>query len=135
MTLIKVFQEEFLEIAFDSQNRWLYADWKGYQTEQSIKAGIDALIRQLPEYGVHKILNDNTHTLGIWLSVANWLVFDALPRARAAGLKHFAHVHGPSRFSRISAEAALLLLRPAAQDIKAFDGLEPAMEWLNSHAE
>lgn len=35
-------------------------------------------------------------------SIAIWLIDDALPRARKAGPKSFSHVHGPSRFSRIT---------------------------------
>jgi hypothetical protein len=45
-------------------------------------------------------------------------------------MKAFAHVYGPSRMSRISAEAALFLLSSATHDIKAFDEFDAAKAWL-----
>jgi hypothetical protein len=86
----------------------------------------------MAEHQISKLLNDNTNTLGIWMSVANWLVFDALPRARKAGMTSLAHVYGPSRFSRISFEAAVLLLNPCALDIQTFDDIESAKQWLKN---
>lgn len=84
----------------------------------------------MTEHRIYKVLNGNTNIVGIWTGVANWLVFDALSRARWAGMTSFAHAFGPSRFSRISAEAALLLLSPVVTDIKAFDEIGAAKDWL-----
>lgn len=124
--------ERFLEIQYDEENGWLYLNWKGYQTDDTVKQGINKLIDLLVEYKVGKVLNDNSNTLGIWLGVAGWLVFDALPRARDAGMTSFAHVFGVSRFSKVSAEAALRLLNSTTQDIKTFNDVEAAKEWLRS---
>jgi hypothetical protein len=44
----------------------------------------------------------------------------------------FAHVYGPSRLSRISAEGALFLLGTRAADIRTFDDIDEAMAWLAS---
>jgi hypothetical protein len=134
MAITKLFQEDFLEIEHDDENRWIYADWKGYQTEKSIKQGIDLIIELMPRCQTFHILNDNTNTLGIWIGVAAWLISDALPRARIAGLKSFAHVYGGSRFSRISAEAALFLLGSNTSYINAFDDIEEAKKWLRERS-
>jgi hypothetical protein len=127
-----LFQENFLDIEYDGEHRCLYANWKGYQSDMSVKTGINRLIDLMIEHKVFRILNDNTNTLGIWMGVASWLIFDALPRARRAGLQSFAHVYGPSRFSRVSAEAALLLLNSTPTDIKTFEDIRSAKEWLKS---
>lgn len=130
-----LFQEDFLEISYDKVHRCLYMNWKGYQTDASVKTGINRLIDFMAEHRVFKVLNDNTCTLGIWTGVASWLIFDALPRAKQAGLLAFAHVYGPSRLSRISFDAALFLLPSSASDIiKPFDDIQAARDWLKSQS-
>lgn len=130
--MVMLLQNQFLEISLDEKNEWLYMDWKGYQIDESIKEGCNRAIELMSKHKIFKVLNDNTHTQGIWLGVSRWLVFEALSRARQAGMKSFAHVYGPSRMSRISAEAALFLLSPAVSDIKAFDDIGAAKTWLRS---
>lgn len=125
-----LFQDDFVEIACDDEAGYIHLNWKGYQTDKSVKDGINFLIDSMTRYQVFKVLNDNGNTLGIWIGVASWLIFDALPRARKAGMTSFAHVYGTSRLSRISADAALLLLTPSTADIKAFDDIQAAKNWL-----
>lgn len=127
-------RNQFLEISHDKGNEWLYMNWKGYQIDESIKEDCNRAVELRKEYQVFKILNDNTYTQGIWLGVSRWLASDALPRARRAGMTSFAHVHGPSRMSRISAEAALFLLSSDTSDIKAFDDIETAKAWLRGRS-
>jgi hypothetical protein len=127
-----LFKDDFLKIELDEKTGFLYADWTGYQTDTSVKSGTNCLIDLMTEHKVSKILNDNTNILGIWMTVATWLVFDALPRARKAGMTSLAHVYGPSRFSRISFEAALTLLNSSAIGIQTFDDVESARQWLKS---
>lgn len=125
-----LFRDDFVEIEYDDEAGYFRVNWKGYQTDKSIKDGVNFLIDSMTRYQVFKVLNDNGNTLGIWIGVASWLVFDALPRARQAGMKSFAHVYGASRLSRISADAALLLLNPSTVDVKAFDDIQSAKDWL-----
>lgn len=42
--LCMLYQDDFLEIGLDYENHWLYANWKGYQCDASIKNGIDHLL-------------------------------------------------------------------------------------------
>jgi hypothetical protein len=127
-----LFRDDFVEIEYDDEAGYLCVNWQGYQTDKSIKDGINFLIDSMTRYQVFKVLNDNANTLGIWIGVASWLIFDALPRARQAGMKSFAHVYGTSRLSRISADAALLLLNPSTVDVKAFDDIQTAKDWLRN---
>ena len=129
-----LFHDDFFEIDHDDENRCLHVNWKGYQTDNSVKDGVNCLIDLMTKHQVFSVLNDNTNTLGIWIGVAGWLVFDALPRARKAGMTSFAHVYGPSRFSRVSADAALLLLNRSAPDIRTFEDTQAAKTWLRSRS-
>lgn len=132
-TRVCLHHDRFLRIELCSADQWFYLDWTGYQSDKSVKEGINLMIQLLQEHGIAKVLNDNTNTLGIWVNVAYWLVKDALPRARKAGMTAFAQVHGPSRLSRVSAETALALLRPTTVEIKAFDDLIEAKRWLRNY--
>jgi hypothetical protein len=132
MALILNFQESFLDIYLDDEKSWLYLDWKGYQSNASIKQGCERSLELLIQYKLHKAVNDNTHTLGIWIGVAPWLILNFLPRARKAGLKWCAHIYGPSRLSRISADTALGLQNPDTADMKGFDDKKEATAWLES---
>jgi hypothetical protein len=127
-----LFRDDFFEIDYHEAGRYFHVNWKGYQTDKSVKDGINCLINLMIEHRVSKVLNDNTNVLGIWMGVAGWLVFDALPRARKAGMTAFAHVYGPSRFSRVSADAAIALLNSSTTDIKAFEDIQAAKDWLAS---
>jgi hypothetical protein len=129
-----LYSDRFLDILHDEENALLHLDWKGYQTDGSIKEGCERASELMVQYKAFKILNDNTNVLGIWTGVSRWLIFDALPRARKAGMTSFAHVYGSSRLSRISAEAALFLLNQIAADIKTFDDIDAARAWLNSRS-
>ena len=41
------FSEEFITIEFDTSQGWLYSDWKGYQTENSVKTGCEKMLEAL----------------------------------------------------------------------------------------
>lgn len=129
-----LYSDRYLDISYEEEYSLLYLDWKGYQTDSSIKDGCERTMELMVQYKAFKILNDNTNILGIWTGVSKWLIVDALPRARQAGMTAFAHIYGPSRLSRISAEAALFLLDSKAADIKTFDDMEEARAWLNSRS-
>jgi hypothetical protein len=132
MALIPEFQKPFLEAWVDQDKGWLYLDWKGYQSNASVKEGCEAALEAFVRHKLHKVLNDNTHTLGIWIGAAPWLIFNLLPRARKAGLQWCAHIYGPSRLARISADAALGLQNPNTADMRGFDHRTEAEAWLSS---
>jgi hypothetical protein len=129
-----LFHESFLDIILDEETPCLHLDWKGYQTDASIKTGCEQLLVFMKAHQTYKILNDNTHALGIWISVTKWLVFDFRPRAMEAGLQCCAHVYGPSRLAQISAEAARMLLEPFTEEIKGFTNIADAKAWLRNYA-
>lgn len=127
-----LFQASYLDIFLDSEVPCLHLDWKGQQTDASIRAGCERLLELMAEHQVYKILNDNTNAVGVWTSVVQWLVFDMRPRAFKAGMTCCAHVFGPSRLSQLSAEAALLLINPFTDEIKPFNDVDDAKLWLKT---
>lgn len=119
-----------LDLWLDDENHWLHAEWKGQHNNASVQDGTNSLIELVTAHQFAKVINDTTNMSGVWVSTAGWLVQDALPRLRHAGMHSFAHVFGKSYVTRVSAEAALFLLGTDDSDIKTFREIESAMDWL-----
>lgn len=130
MELSQIHHRDFVEISFDSANNWIYANWKGYQSDASVKEGCELLLDALTRLKVEKVLNDNRQVLGIWTGAADWIARDWFPRMRIAGMKKFALVYSPSRLSQVSADAAMLLFDPEGRDVVGFFAESVAVSWL-----
>jgi len=130
--LQQIYQREFVDISIDQQRNWLYANWKGYQSDASIKEGCELMLVAMKQYKAVHILNDNRQVLGIWTGVADWLARNWFPRMRTSGMKKFALIYSPSRFSQISADAAILLYDQEGRDVVGFHSESAAVGWLTS---
>jgi hypothetical protein len=128
--LQQIYQHEFVEISVDRKRNWLYANWKGYQSDACIKEGCELMLTAMKEFKAVHILNDNRQVLGIWTGVADWLARNWFPRMRASGMKKFALIYSPSRFSQISADAAMLLYDQEGRDVVGFHSESAAVAWL-----
>ncbi|MBT1706000.1 hypothetical protein KK060_22100 [Fulvivirgaceae bacterium PWU20] len=125
------FSEDFVSIEYDFANHYLYVNWKGYQTEGSVKQGCEKMLEALLHYKCQNILNDNTNVLGIWTPAAQWVGENWLPRMVEAGLKYFAWVYSPSMLSQISTNEALKHT-PPINIVKTFYDLESAKRSLTA---
>jgi hypothetical protein len=123
-----LYTSDNIDIFHEQADGWLYADWKGYQSVDMVKAGCEQMLRQLNTLKLSRVLNDNTHVSGIWVGAAAWVAGDWFPRMQQAGLRHFAWVRSPSRLSHISTTTALEQAPPGAAVL--FDDLSSAAAWL-----
>lgn len=125
------FKEEFITIEYDARNNWLYANWLGYQTEGSVMTGCEKMLEALQTFNPVKVLNDNTHVMGIWTPAAQWVGNNWFPRMEAAGLKYFAWIYSPSRLSQVSTNESIQHT-PLPSLIRTFHSLEEGKSWLQS---
>lgn len=132
MELQKLYHRDFVEISFDASNRWIHADWKGYQSDDSVKEGCELILEALTRFDASRVFNDNRRVVGIWTGVAEWIARDWFPRMRAAGMKKLALVYSPSRLSQISADAAMLQFDPEGRVVAGFFAETAATSWLTS---
>ncbi|MFN7140136.1 MAG: hypothetical protein ACK4UN_12445 [Limisphaerales bacterium] len=130
MKRILLYQQSNIEIFHDQQNRWLYVDWKGYQTVGFVQGGCEQMLNFLVATGVNKVLNDNTNVTGIWIGASDWVGKDWMPRMCAKGLRHFAWVYSPSRLSQVSTDAALEAAKTPV--IQMFYSVAEAEEYLRN---
>ncbi len=123
------FSDDYITIEYHKVNHWLYVDWKGYQTERSVKEGCENILSGIIQYGCNKVLNDNTNVVGIWTPAAQWVGSNWLPRMVNAGLQYFAWVYSPAMLSKISTDEALKHT-PTLSVVKTFQDIKSATQWL-----
>lgn len=126
-----LFYEDNIAIEYDDEFNWIYADWKGYQTENSVKDGCERILLALGGIHCKKILNDNTNVVRIWTPASVWVGTNWLPRIMDAGIKHFAWVYSSSSMSRVSADESIKITS-VPEMVKTFDDLESAKKWLTN---
>jgi len=121
----------YLTIETDHKNRWIFVDWKGYLTTESIKTGAEAYTTALADSGFSCVLNDTRSVRGPWDHSMDWVINEWAPNAARAGLKHFAMVTTPETLADSS--AAKFYAQLTAFHAEVFDNLEDAQEWLRQY--
>jgi hypothetical protein len=124
-----LYQGEHVDIFRDHANGWLYVDWKGQLSPQSVRDGCERLLDWVVATGCRLILNDNTQVIGGWHAAADWIADDFLPRLRRAGVLSVAWVQSPHSDSRRAAQSVAFM---AAMDdvVCLFEDARTAAAWL-----
>ena len=125
------FETDYVAIQEDIKNQWIFADWKGYQTEDSVKTGATKILEAMIHFKLTKVLNDNSNVVGIWSPAAKWGGTIWIPKMINAGLKHFAWVYSPSALSQFSTKETLKNA-PDNEAFRTFVDIEEAKKWLKS---
>ncbi len=121
----------FLELEYNPVNKWLYANWIGYQTPENIKTGIAAAGELRKKYNYTKILNDNRSLIGPWDMANEWLFDTWAPEATSHGIKYIAHLISTGLLGQFSIQS--LRTRLSNQiEIKLFEDPDKAKEWLQA---
>lgn len=120
------FDTAYLTIDYDEANHWVYSNWKGYLTIETVQAGAEAILQHLQYHRCAYLLNDNRRVLGMWNPAMEWTITNWAPRAVALGLTYFAHLVQPDAMATLSAEALTLGISKYLC-IASFEDTEPAM--------
>ena len=119
----------FITIAYDAQNNWVYNNWFGYQSRESVMLGADACLEVLAAHNCSYLINDNHLVAGPWSQANEWIAHDWTPRAIAQGLTHMAHVVSPEALARLSAENMSKRVGSSFR-MQIFTDAQMAKEWL-----
>jgi hypothetical protein len=119
----------FVTIFYDAENHWVYNNWFGSQTLESVRQGADACLEVLREHNCSFLLNDNRLVAGPWSQATEWIITSWVPRAVTAGLTHFAHVTSPEGLARLSGDNLQHRVNKAFQ-MQIFEKVTSAQEWL-----
>jgi len=126
-----LYESSTLSIYYDTTYDWIYMDWVGEQSVESIKAGCKQLLHFLKAERCHKVLNDNTRVTNIWSDAAEWIAKDFSPKAQKAGLEYLAWIYSPDQFSRLSADEVFSRHEVSTVSIP-FSNYDEATSWLSS---
>ncbi|SHJ37383.1 hypothetical protein SAMN02745146_2955 [Hymenobacter daecheongensis DSM 21074] len=130
MNLHPLVNTESLFIAYDQDNDWLYADWKGIHTQASAQAGCEQILQCLKLRPCRKILNDNSNVFRAEFRLTGWGL-SWLHELGSLGLECLAWVYAPDFKARQDAEALLPLITQPV--LATFDDLASACWWLQHY--
>ncbi|NVO84453.1 hypothetical protein [Hymenobacter terrestris] len=124
----------FLLTEFDQQNNWIYNDWRGLLTLESIQEGSGGILQIMQRTRCPYILTDNRLLLGSWKHANDWLEQIWIPQALAAGMTYYAHVKAPGVFGQAAVEDMHLRVGSHLH-LQLFEQMEEAVAWLREMQE
>jgi len=128
MYLRTLLQSPTIQISFDHKNDWLYAEWIGDQSLETVQEGCLQMLDYMKAERCNKVLNDNRLVTSMWSDAAEWGGHVWFPAMKGAGLEYFAWVYSPNVFSRLSTD--LTLQHTTQPVVLTFDSMDTAQAWL-----
>ncbi|MBC7448870.1 MAG: hypothetical protein H7330_12510 [Hymenobacteraceae bacterium] len=102
--LRNAFGQPYLIITHDAENNWIYNEWRGVLSVNSVMQGADAVLGVMRQTGCQYLLNDNCAVVGSWNQANDWIAQTWMPKALELGLRRFAHLAPAGTFVQASAE-------------------------------
>ena len=124
----------FFEAKRVPENNYIYINWIGIQSLETIVMGGNHILTMLRENPCQGILNSNRELIGPWEVAVNWLTHKWAPQATELGLRYFAHVLSPGIYGQRSYQS----LAPDFDkqfNLRSFENEETAKDWLVSKVE
>lgn len=125
-----VLQTDYLTIRVVPGQQLLLSDWSGWLNTSKGKNGCLAILDKVKEYGITKILNDNSKVTG-HSGETSWMHRVWVPSLLQAGVKYFAWVYSYEFFTQMEIDNTLDKSTGIA--MRAFFLPEDAFQWLLMH--
>ncbi|SNC77258.1 hypothetical protein SAMN06265337_3841 [Hymenobacter gelipurpurascens] len=132
MQLHPILDTPAIAIGYDSDNQWLYTDWKGEHDQESSQQGRLLILECLRKHPCHKILNDNSSITRTTVQLSVWGAW-WLEEMMRAGLEYVAWVYPRNFEARQATEATLLLIQKPV--VVSFDDVATAYLWLQKQGQ
>lgn len=111
------------------ENDYTLAKWYGNITADDVVKASRTFLHFQKIYPCSKLLNDKSESTGDWQEANDWLEFEWVPAAVAAGLRCMAHIYSQSMITNFSEHD--FLARPAPHlQLAEFTDLATAVKWL-----
>ncbi|GAA4424670.1 hypothetical protein GCM10023188_04780 [Pontibacter saemangeumensis] len=131
VSLQKVFGDVFFTAKRVGGNSYLYAQWYGVQSVETVKEGGYKMLEMIQEKPCAKLLNSNRNVIGSWDMALDWAENEWAPQMRAAGLRYLAQVVPASIFAMITIENLVRQIG-GEFEIRMFESDTDAEAWLVS---
>lgn len=129
--LRKVFGNVYFRANRMPGNAFIYAQWLGVQSIETVKGGGFKLLEMMLEQSCSKLLNSNKNVIGSWDMALEWAENEWAPQMQAAGLKYLAQVVPTSTFANMTIESLIHRIEEDFE-IRTFEEEGQAQAWLNS---
>jgi transcriptional regulator with XRE-family HTH domain len=127
-----LYHSPYLELWYNPKWHLISAEWKGFQTLETVRAGGERILSVLIQTQCLRMLNDNRQVVGLWQQAAEWTAEEWFPCMFAAGLERFAWINSPSVFSQLSLQTVLAIISQTKKtdSIRTFKDQSSAYQWL-----
>lgn len=98
------FGQPYLTITYDDANHWIFNEWSGVLSVDSVMQGATAVLDVMKQTSCPYLLNDNLAVVGSWNQANDWIAQTWMPQALGLGLRRFAHIVQEGTFVQASAE-------------------------------
>ena len=117
-----------LTICHDTSNGWLYNQWKGSHTYDTVFICVEHILACLDATACTKMLSDHTQLTGDWEKAASRLGSESFGQVAVRGVSAVAWVYGPDYRDLV----AMRLTQHVAEKptIAIFDDVATACIWL-----
>jgi PAS domain S-box-containing protein len=124
-----IYKAPGIDIDYNEEYEFITSDWKGFQSNHSVKTGCLKLLGVINNKQAKLLLNDNTHVLGNWGDAVGWVAEEFFPIMESAGITHIAWIYSPSTFSQLAADNTIEKVQGNITT-KTFNNKADAMKWL-----
>jgi len=121
----------FLEIERQPDNSYVFANWIGLQSVETVQEGGKIMLEMMHERPYLKLLNSNKEVVGPWNTANDWVANTWTPQMQAAGLRYLAQVLGPGIYAQMTFKDLYQRIDDVFE-IKMFDTNQDAMAWLDA---
>jgi len=132
LTLVKELMENpICALGIDETVPCVTVLWKRYATSTQVRFIYENILHLLQSRQLKGVLGDNTALPTIHAEDQRWISENWFPRAQAAGLKAGASKRPRSYLGKLAVDA-VQTGAPASLELRSFDELEDARDWLRS---
>ncbi len=118
---------------YDNQSKIIITEISGIPTLDQFKEIANSILYELEKNNTNKILNDTSNLKGNSLEIQDWTQQVWFSKAEELGLKYVAFIAPSDIFGQVSAEQTNEIAEEeGAIEIKYFDDIEKATNWLNN---
>jgi len=124
--------EKAYNIYYDAAEGFVRMDWYGYSTQGEFREGTEYMLKVLIDNRAHKVLADIKEMTLIGKEDQSYIQYNFLPRAIERGFRAIALVRPTNYFNAIVVESILPRATALRIQMRVFDDLAAAVEWLRA---
>lgn len=132
MNLHHLYSADCAEIYLDRSNNWVFIDWHGELTLETVQRTSLDLARCFLSHYYPRVLNSNAQVTSVSWEVTQWLASEFLPALTLTGVEQMAWVVPPGLRARNGILDTVNLFPHVA--ISLFDDIDVAVAWLQQTA-